>query len=270
MKKVVFIMLILIIVAINITTIFAESIVNDADFDNWKELDKIEIPLDMTYSTLRLMELDAPLTVIGCGDVETIIIRLLSKSVDSLTLQHSNENFSEEIWLNVDWYNSSLEDKSSSAPRDISDNSDIMIEIMLPKHMNLVLGESFGSVNISGIAGLDMNAGVGDLLLSNINGLVRVRDNAGPLTLKDVIGDVWISDLGGNIVVENVTGLVNVDSDVLLTLKIQDIKGDVTILSKLGGFAEVHNVDGNVSVFSRAPIKTACGSISGNLIVPED
>lgn len=264
----------------------------NTQLQNMTIMDEVGI-LATDLQTLRIMDTHTPLVVRG-EDVEKLTVKLLSKYEGTGQIEFSYETLGEEIWLsaemlieniikpqqksdnvevieegNADW--TILEETSAEDARSQSQySSDFFIEIVVPEHMSLVLGEAVYHADIAGIAGIDMNAGDGYFILADITGSVRIRDNSGTLMLKNITGDVWISDMGGLINVQDVTGLVTIDGEVGLTLKVQDVTGDVTISSKLGGCAEVANVQGNVSVFSRAPIKTACIDVTGNIIVPEN
>ncbi|MDD2431750.1 MAG: hypothetical protein PHD88_03660 [Firmicutes bacterium] len=297
MKKL-FALIILLSALVIATAVFADNTANTVFSEAVQTLnlmDDVVITSPGSLKTLRIMEIDTPVKIKGSKN-DFVTIKLLSSKKGSASLDLAYEIMGEEIWLAVEKVvrelfeedvieenlpirenddGVSLEDEDRKNVNLQEDSLqelslDFWVEISIPTHMNVVLGETVNKGSIIGVAGVDMNAGIGDFVLENITGFVRIRDNAGTLRLKNVTGDVWISDKGGAISVENVTGLVTIDSDVGLALRVQDVTGDVTISSKLGGSAEVANVKGNVSVFSRAPIKTACIGITGNVIVPEN
>jgi len=257
MKKIV-LLLIVVLLFTSSTLLAEENLVNDNK--NPKEI-TFEIITQTQIqcagcTTIRIKEIKKPLTVKGSKDLENITLKLLgeSKEIDRLELNY--EILSDEIWLEFDW--TLLEQH----------NSDYEIEVEIPEHMSLVIRQAEQDVCVSHIAGLDIKTKGHKTTLSSVKGLVRIRDNGGNLVLKDISGDIWISDFGGTIEVENAVGFVVIDSDALLNLKISNIEGDVTISAQQGGLAEIKGIKGNVSVFARAPIKTDCSDINGNLLLP--
>lgn len=208
-------------------------------------------------TTLRINTIKLPLTIKGKNDLETVIVKLLTKSPGSMAkLEMAYEILSDELWLEIDW--KLLE----------QDADGLEIEVEMPAHMALVICQAEKEVFVSQIAGLDIKTHGQNTTLLAVKGMVRIRDGDGNLILKDINGDIWISDLGGTMALESVAGFVVIDSDTLLDLKMENVVGDVTISAQQGGLAEIKKVTGDVSVFARAPIKTICADIEGNLLLP--
>ena len=258
MKKVRWIFIVVVLLT-TITTIAEETPVNAKVNPTDNQLQTIiqkEIQ-SKDCITLRINTIKLPLTIKGKNDLETVIVKLLTRSPKGIAnLEIVYEILSDELWLEIDW--SLLEQNANG----------LEINIEMPEHMAVVICQAEKDVFVSQIAGLDIKTYGNQTTLLAVNGMVRIRDNGGNLVLKDILGDIWISDLGGTMVVKNVAGFVVIDSDTLLDLKMENIVGDVTISAQQGGLAEIKEIKGNVSVFARAPIKTICSAIEGNLLLP--
>lgn len=125
---------------------------------------------------------------------------------------------------------------------------DLVIEV--PASMVARVSDGSGEAIISGIAGLDMDDGSGELEVTNVGGDVTIEDGSGELEITGVQGDVVVEDGSGEVTIRDVTGSVTV-SDGSGSIRVAQVGGNFTVRSDGSGDVQESGVSGTVRVPGR-------------------
>jgi hypothetical protein len=125
---------------------------------------------------------------------------------------------------------------------------DLVIEV--PTSIFARVSDGSGEAFVSGVAGLDMDDGSGELEISDIGGDVTIDDGSGELSITDVQGDVSVDDGSGEVTIRDVTGSVTV-SDGSGSIRVSRVGGDFTVRSDGSGDVQQSGVTGAVRVPGR-------------------
>lgn len=143
---------------------------------------------------------------------------------------------------------------------------DLVIEV--PAGMTLYVVDSSGSTEISDVAAVDLDDGSGTVVISDINGPVRVEDGSGSLTIERIAGDVWVSDGSGGMDIRDVQGSTVVDRDGSGGIDIADVRGAVLVRSDGSGSISAARVGGDFTVGNDGSGSISHRDIEGAVRIP--
>lgn len=163
------------------------------------------------------------------------------------------------------------------------------LAISLPDLLPLVILDSSGDTEISGVASTNMTDSSGDLRIRAVTGDVVVRDSSGDLWVEQVSGNLSLLDSSGEIDVADVRSdvLVEVDSSGSIELErvgrnvriqqdssgdieIADVQGSVQIDSDGSGSVDVRGVGGAFTLGSKGSGDVRVAEVKGSVVVPPE
>lgn len=141
------------------------------------------------------------------------------------------------------------------------------LEIELPRGMDLEVADGSGDVVIRDVGDLRLADGSGDVLLERV-GALRLTDGSGDVEARGVGGDVVLRDGSGGIRLEDVRGTVTVDGDGSGDLELGGVQGSVRIESKGSGDLVVERVRGDLLVESKGSGDIRHRDVGGRVELP--
>lgn len=127
-----------------------------------------------------------------------------------------------------------------------SNTLDLAIDV--PDSLPLQVDDTSGSLEVRGVAALELSDSSGEILVENVAGAVSVRDSSGEMHLDRVGGDVRVSESSGEIEVTRVGGSVEVEEDSSGDIRVADVKGSVLVRRDSSGGIDVREVGGDFRV----------------------
>jgi hypothetical protein len=117
----------------------------------------------------------------------------------------------------------------------------------VPADVKLVVLDTSGDVEVTGVAAVDVDDRSGDLRIRSIRGDATIVDSSGEIDVEGIGGAVHIDDSSGGVKVLRAAS-VEVSSDGSGDLDLAEIEGDVTILDDGSGDIEVDQVGGALRI----------------------
>lgn len=146
----------------------------------------------------------------------------------------------------------------------------IDLELTVPDRVAVVVKDSSGDADISGLASLEVSDSSGDLEIRNIDGLVSVKDSSGDIEIEDILGNVEIAnDSSGDIEIGHVTGSVLIDNDSSGGIYVSDVSDDVEIGRDSSGDITADGVGGNFTVRRDGSGRIRALNVEGEVDIPE-
>lgn len=173
------------------------------------------------------------------------------------------------------------------APRQANAYLDLVLK--LPDNLPVMLLDSSGDTDITGLASLsatdssgdlhifqiagdlDVSDSSGDLRIERTGGNVKLRDGSGDVWVKDARGDVRVeADGSGELSVEHVGRNVTVESDGSGDIDIEDVEGDARIDSDGSGEIDVEDVMGSFTLGGKGSGEVHVEGVKGAVSIPPE
>jgi len=127
-------------------------------------------------------------------------------------------------------------------------NTEIDAVIRLPDHLDVVIEDGSGDINVQNVGSVNIVDASGDIDIDNVAAVV-LEDNSGDIDIERVARDVAIiRDDSGDIRIERVSQNVTISSDSSGDIWIDRVTMDVTIGQDGSGDITVDNVGGAFTV----------------------
>lgn len=141
------------------------------------------------------------------------------------------------------------------------------ITAVLPRTVEVIVDVGSGDASVTGMPALEARIGSGDVVASDIDGLVTVSVGSGDAQLKD-IGGLRVDKVGsGDVTASRVRGGASVGSIGSGDFDLYGAGGDVEIGSVGSGDAGLRNVAGSVEVGSVGSGDIEAVDVRGDLVV---
>ncbi len=136
-------------------------------------------------------------------------------------------------------------------------NIQINLQIRVPAHLNLLVDDGSGSLQVSDLTGsLEIDDESGSMKVHNIKNTVTIKDGSGSVLLEAITGDVQINDKAGSIELRTVQGDVLIEdgsgsiyiTNMMGNLSVNDGSGDVQVKGLKGNFKLLDDGSGKVVV----------------------
>jgi DUF4097 and DUF4098 domain-containing protein YvlB len=193
-------------------------------------------------------------------DVDEISITAKVYSKEYSGLAELQESFDDNVIFDLQHKGSNIVFKAKNKDKLFSfsdSNISIDVELIMPKDMHLEIDDGPGNVLITNINGmLEIDDASGSLNIQNIGASVSIDDGSGSLEISNVFGDVRIDDGSGKIKITHINGSVYIDdgsgdiniTDVSENITVEDGSGSVNILELAGNFKLIDDGSGNIYV----------------------
>ena len=146
----------------------------------------------------------------------------------------------------------------------------IDLEVDVPSGVHVMVKDSSGDAEISGLDSLEVSDSSGDLEISDIGGAVVVRDSSGDIELEDIEGDVTIeNDSSGDIEGERIAGAVLVENDSSGSIYFEDVGGNFTVERDSSGDITANGVGGDFTVLKDGSGDIDAENVEGKITKPE-
>lgn len=144
------------------------------------------------------------------------------------------------------------------------------LKVELPDDIAVIVKDSSGDAEITGVAALSVSDSSGDLEIRDINGVVEVKDSSGDIEMEDIRGDVLVAnDSSGDIEIEHVTGSVLIDNDSSGGIYISDVSDDVVVERDSSGDITADGVGGDFTVLRDGSGDIRAVNVTGKVSTPE-
>lgn len=146
----------------------------------------------------------------------------------------------------------------------------IDLELEVPADIALVVKDSSGDADISGVASLDVSDSSGDLEISDVAGVVVIRDSSGDIELEDIRGDVIVaSDSSGDIEGDRIEGNVLIEQDSSGGIHFSGVGENFTVEKDSSGDIFAEDVGGDFTVLRDGSGGIKSRNVSGKVSTPE-
>ncbi|MDF2176700.1 hypothetical protein P2G88_00365 [Aliiglaciecola sp. CAU 1673] len=174
----------------------------------------------------------------GAGDLQVRGVQALSEITAKVRIYCPKDHpiDADDYWfeLQVDGDQARLFSKGHNRHDDLH----MDLQVSMPYHLSLYVGDGSGSMDIENIGGqVKIDDGSGDARIHNIAKTLRVDDGSGDLDIYGIGSNVTIHDGSGEIVLASVTG----DAEV------RDNSGDMEI-NAISGNLDIEDGSGNIQV----------------------
>lgn len=127
-------------------------------------------------------------------------------------------------------------------------NASLDLTVELPDSLALKVEDSSGSLEVRGVASLDLADSSGGIVVEDVKGDLAVQDSSGEMRLARVGGDLRVSDSSGEIEITRVGGRVEVVEDSSGGMRIAEVAGGVVVRRDSSGEIDVRDVGGDFTV----------------------
>ena len=147
----------------------------------------------------------------------------------------------------------------------------IDLEVEVPRGIAVVVDDSSGDADISGLASVEISDSSGDVEISDIDGDVSVKDSSGDIEVERVGGNLWIvNDSAGDGEVEGVEGSVRVEADSSGDLEFTNVGMDVLVERDSSGDIVARDVGGDFTVDRDGSGEIRYSDVTGSVSIPDD